>query len=233
MGATANAFPPAFRVLAPEHWQGCGTVRLARGLLGKYLVRTLAGGATLARMITEVEAYDGERDRACHARAGRTGRTEVMYRRGGCWYVYLCYGVHEMLNLVTGPEGWPAAVLIRGVEGAAGPGRVTRALGIGRGLNGALAEPASGLHVVDRGIRVPRAWVQAGPRVGVAYAGPGWAAKPWRFAIAPERIGEVGRGVGAPAEAEVGGGGGAHAATLRALEPGRAAERPGAGSRPW
>ena len=162
-------------------------MRQARGLLGKFLVRT-ADGATVARMITEVEAYDGERDRACHARAGRTARTEVMYRAGGCWYVYLCYGVHEMLNLVTGPADWPAAVLIRGIEGAAGPGRVTRALGIDRRLNGAPALPAGGLHVEDRGIRVPRSWVRVAPRVGVAYAGPVWAAKPWRFAIAPERV---------------------------------------------
>lgn len=162
-------------------------MRLARGLLGKYLVRT-QGDLTTARLITEVEAYDGERDRACHARAGRTARTEVMYRPGGCWYVYLCYGVHEMLNLVTGPEGWPAAVLIRGLEGTPGPGRVTRALGIDRRLNGAPAEPASGLHLEDRGVRVPRAWVRATPRIGVAFAGPVWAAKPWRFVIAPERV---------------------------------------------
>ena len=80
-------------------------------------------------MITEVEAYDGERDRTCHARFGRTPRSEVLYGAGGVWYVYLCYGVHEMLNLVVGPAGWPAAVLIRGVDGITGPGRLTRALG--------------------------------------------------------------------------------------------------------
>ena len=162
-------------------------MRLARELLGKFLVRTRDGVAE-ARMITEVEAYDGERDRACHARAGRTARTATMYRAGGCWYVYLCYGVHEMLNLVTGPEDWPAAVLIRGVAGASGPGRVTRTLGIDRRLNGAAVAPASGLHIEDRGVRVPRKWVRATPRVGVAFAGPVWAAKPWRFVIDPEWI---------------------------------------------
>lgn len=186
------AFPRSTGVLPAELWRWRGTVRLARGLLGRYLVRTSDGVAT-ARMITEVEAYDGERDRACHARAGRTARTEVMYRPGGCWYVYLCYGVHEMLNLVTGPEGWPAAVLIRGLEGAPGPGRVTRMLGIDRRLNGAPALPASGLHLEDRGVRVPKSWVQATPRIGVAFAGPVWAAKPWRFVIAPERVAEVAR----------------------------------------
>ena len=188
--AAANAFPSPGRVLPPEHWRGRGTVAHARGLLGKFLVRTRAGCAE-AWMITEVEAYDGERDRACHARAGRTPRTATMYRPGGCWYVYLCYGVHEMLNLVTGPEDWPAAVLIRGVSGASGPGRVTRALGIDRRLNGAAVAPASGLHVEDRGVRVARKWVRATPRVGVAFAGPIWAAKPWRFVIAAERVAEL------------------------------------------
>ena len=114
-----------------------------------------------------------------------------MYRAGGCWYVYLCYGVHEMLNLVTGPEHWPAAVLIRGVAGAAGPGRLTRALGIDRRLDGSAVAPASGLHLEDRGVRVPRGWVRATPRVGVAFAGPVWAAKPWRFLIEPARVAEL------------------------------------------
>jgi DNA-3-methyladenine glycosylase len=159
-------------------------------LLGKFLVRTGGEG----RMITEVEAYDGERDRACHARVGRTGRTEVMYAAGGVWYVYLCYGVHEMLNLVVGPRGWPAAVLIRGVAGCPGPGRVTRALGVGRRFNGAAAAPAVGLWLEDRGVRVPRRLVRATPRVGVAYAGPDWAGKPWRFTFDPAAL------PGSPAE---------------------------------
>jgi len=192
VGSSANAFPPVAKVLPPEHWRKRGTVRLARGLLGKFLVRTVDGTST-ARMITEVEAYDGERDLACHARVGRTARTEVMYRPGGCWYVYLCYGVHEMLNLVTGPEGWPAAVLIRGVAGVPGPGRVTRSLGIDRRLNGAALASASGLYVEDRGLRVPGSWVQATPRVGVDFAGPIWAAKRWRFVIAPEWVAELAR----------------------------------------
>ena len=190
MGPAANAFPPPRLVLPPEHWRARATVRLARELLGKFLVRTRDGVAE-ARLITEVEAYDGERDLACHARAGRTARTATMYRDGGCWYVFLCYGVHEMLNLVTGPADWPAAVLIRGVAGAAGPGRLTRALGIDRRLDGAAALPASGLHVEDRGLRVPRTWVRATPRVGVDFAGPVWAAKPWRFLIDRERVPEL------------------------------------------
>jgi DNA-3-methyladenine glycosylase len=190
MSSAANAFPASGVVLPPERWRHRGTVRLARGLLGKFLVRTRDGAAE-SRMITEVEAYDGERDLACHARAGRTARTATMYRAGGCWYVYLCYGVHEMLNLVTGPENWPAAVLIRGVASLDGPGRLTRALGIDRRLDGTAATPASGLHLEDRGVRVPRDWVLATPRVGVAFAGPVWAAKPWRFLIEPARVAEL------------------------------------------
>jgi DNA-3-methyladenine glycosylase len=110
-----------------------------------------------------------------------------MYAPGGVWYVYLCYGVHEMLNLVVGPEGWPAAVLVRGVEGAVGPGRLTKALGIGRALNATDATSDAGeLWIEDRGGRVPRTAVIAGPRVGVDYAGPVWAAKPWRFQLKPQ-----------------------------------------------
>jgi DNA-3-methyladenine glycosylase len=173
--------------ILPETWRMRGTLRQARRLLGAYLVRTDESGPR-ARMITEVEAYDGERDLACHARFGRTARSEKIYAAGGIWYVYLCYGMHEMLNLVVGPEDWPAAVLIRGVEGIAGPGRVTKALGIGRALNGRPAQPSSGLHLEDRGVRVPERLVRRTPRIGVDYAGPVWSAKPWRFTFDPSAL---------------------------------------------
>ncbi len=177
------------RIIKAKELQAKKTVALARWLIGKHLVRRHADGRIEARAITETEAYDGERDLACHARVGRTGRTDVMYAAGGVWYVYLCYGVHEMLNLVVGPEDWPAAVLIRGVEGASGPGRLTKALGIGRVLNRAAAtDPEAGLWLEDRGDRAPRGSIRATPRIGVDYAGPVWAAKPWRFVRAgPER----------------------------------------------
>jgi len=171
-------------IIRPVRWQRRATLAHARDLLGKFLVRSGDAG----KMITEVEAYDGERDRACHARVGRTGRTAVMYAAGGVWYVYLCYGVHEMLNLVVGPRGWPAAVLVRGVAGCAGPGRVTRALRINRRFNSAVADPGSGLWIEDRGVRVPRRLVRATARVGVAYAGPVWAGKPWRFTFDPAAL---------------------------------------------
>lgn len=159
------------------------TVALARWLLGKHLVRRTPDGREEARMIVETEAYHGESDRACHARFGRTPRTEVMYRGGGVWYVYLCYGVHEMLNLVVGPPDWPAAILIRGVDGAIGPGRVTKALAVDRTLNATAADRSSGLWIEDRGVRMPRSRVEAGPRVGIDYAGPVWSAKRWRFRL--------------------------------------------------
>jgi DNA-3-methyladenine glycosylase len=140
-------------------------------------------------MIVEVEAYHGESDLACHARAGRTKRTQVMYGPGGFWYVYLCYGIHEMLNLVVGPADFPAAILIRGVEGAVGPGRVTKALGIDRRLNATSATSGeSGLWLEDRGVRVPRRIVQVTPRIGVDYAGPIWSMKHWRFAFDPKAL---------------------------------------------
>lgn len=164
------------------------TVVLARSLLGKVLVRTTDDGSIKRHVITETEAYHSELDLACHASKGRTARTDVLYRAAGIWYVYLCYGIHEMLNLVVGPDGFPAAILIRGVHDATGPGRLTKALGIGRALNGKPAEPASGLWLEDDGIRLSREMVLAIPRVGVDYAGEIWAAKPWRFVVTKEGL---------------------------------------------
>jgi DNA-3-methyladenine glycosylase len=165
------------------------TVALARWLLGKHLVRRFSDGRLDARMIVETEAYHGEEDQACHARAGRTARTDVLYGPGGVWYVYLCYGIHEMLNLVVGPENWPAAILIRGVEGAVGPGRVTKTLAIDRKLNRAPAtSEAHGLWLEDRGVRIPRRLVSVTPRIGVDYAGPIWSAKQWRFTFDPKAL---------------------------------------------
>ena len=166
--------------------QSENTVALARWLLGKVLATTGPEGVVRRVRIREVEAYHGEDDIACHANKGRTPRTDVMYAAGGLWYVYLCYGIHEMLNLVTGPAGQPSAILIRGVEGIEGPGRVTRALGINRRFNGRPAEPATGLWLEDDGHVVPPDSIIATPRIGVAYAGPVWATKPWRFFYTPD-----------------------------------------------
>ncbi len=169
-------------------WTGQDTVAIAQGLLGATLVRRMSDGSLRRLRITETEAYHGPEDRASHASKGRTARTEVMFGPAGCWYVYLCYGVHEMLNLVTGPRDWPAAVLIRGVEGLSGPGRLTRALEVTRALNGRPADAAADaektcglwIELAEPGT-VDGGEIVAGPRVGVDYAGPEWAAKPWRF----------------------------------------------------
>src|SRR5258708_2324394 len=179
------------QLIKPDFVQTTKTVALARSLLGKFLVRRMPDGRLDGRMITETGVYVGEKDLAAHSSKGRTLRTEVMYRSGGVWYVYLCYGIHEMLNLVTGPEGSPTAILIRGVDGAIGPGRLTKTLSIDRALNAASAlDPSSGLLLEDRGVHIPRKLVHQGPRVGVSYAVPIWAPKPWRFWFFPERLKE-------------------------------------------
>jgi DNA-3-methyladenine glycosylase len=174
-------------VVEAKAWQDHDTVTLARALLGHRLVRRAPDGTRRSVRITETEAYHGPEDRACHASKGRTARTEVLFGEPGRWYVYLCYGLHEMLNLVTGPVGWPAAILIRGVEGVSGPGRVTRALGVGRSLHNTSAADATGgaLWLEAPDLPVLPHEVLAGPRVGVDYAGPEWAARPWRFRWMP------------------------------------------------
>lgn len=177
------------RVLKAKSLQTRKTVALARSLLGKLLVRRRADGTVTRHRLTEVEAYNGERDRACHASKGRTKRTAVMYQPGGVWYVYLCYGVHEMLNLVTGPANYPAAILIRGVADIAGPGRLTKRLQIDRRQNGVPVARKSGLWLEDDGFVVTRHMIKAGPRIGVDYAGPVWAEKRWRFYFAADVIG--------------------------------------------
>lgn len=161
------------------------TLRVARGLLGKRLVRR-AGGASLHGRIVEVEAYVGPEDRASHASRGRTLRTEVMFGVAGVAYVYLVYGMHHCFNIVTEQEGYPAAVLVRAVEHGTGlvdgPGRVCRLFQIDRSLNGTDLTRGRQLWVEDRGDVVGAHEIAELPRIGVDYAG-GWAAKPWRFRL--------------------------------------------------
>ena len=154
-------------------------VIIAEELLGKFLVGN-RGAESAARRIIDVEVYDGPEDLASHASRGRTPRTEVMFRKGGVWYVYLVYGMHQLLNIVTGTEGYPTAILIRAVEGAEGPGRVGKLFGVEKTLYGAPATRKSGLWIEDRGTAVPKDSITHLPRVGVAYAG-AWAQKPLRF----------------------------------------------------
>jgi len=158
------------------------TVALARSLIGKYLVMD-TGEENRAFIITEAEAYDGPEDLACHASKGRTKRTETLFGPPGHWNVYLCYGVHEMLNLVTGPVDYPAAILIRGLDEVSGPGRLTKRLGINRRFNTQRASEKTGLWLEDRGIRLGDSDIEATPRIGVDYAGDDWANRPYRFIL--------------------------------------------------
>lgn len=157
------------------------TRSISRDLLGKFLVRK-KGRRTVSAMIIEVEAYDGPYDKASHASRGRTARTSVMFGPPGYWYVYLVYGMHYCLNIVTGPKDYPAAVLIRGVENISGPGRVCRYFGIDRRFSGKKANRAAAPWIEDRGVRIPKSAIGRGKRIGVEYAGR-WKDKPWRFYI--------------------------------------------------
>lgn len=162
------------------------TVRVARELLGCFLVRKYRGKILRAR-ITETEAYRGEYDLACHASRGRTGRTEIMYGQAGHAYIYLVYGMHQMINVVTEKKDFPSAVLIRavGLEGKKpalnGPGKVTKFFHIDKTLNG---------HDLTHGEKL---WLECpknkgklkiirSPRIGVDYAGHCKAWK-WNFRV--------------------------------------------------
>jgi DNA-3-methyladenine glycosylase len=156
-------------------------ITVARALIGCALVHRKRAG-----MIVETEAYVGPEDAASHARFGPTARTSVMFGPGGVSYVYLCYGIHQMFNIVTGEAGQGEAVLIRAVAPLAGlpedpaigrgPGKVTTALRLDRKHD--RRDLARGALYVAAHATPPA--IAAGPRIGVAYAG-AWAAKPWRF----------------------------------------------------
>ena len=152
---------------------------VARDLVGKILVHRVDGVEHRLR-ITETEAYCGEADTACHAHKGRTKRTEVMYREAGTIYIYLCYGVHWMLNIVTGEAEQPEAVLIRACEGTHnGPGKLTKALGITGQLNRA-SILGDELWIEDDGLSPT---LRALPRVGIGYASEEDQARLWRFQL--------------------------------------------------
>jgi DNA-3-methyladenine glycosylase len=155
---------------------------VAKELLGKFLVRNI-GRKEIASMITETEAYVGPHDLASHAAKGLTERTKIMFGHPGHFYVYLIYGMYLMLNIVAREKGYPAAVLIRGLAEATGPGKAGKFLKITKGLNGKPAEKRTGLWIEDRGIRVPKNRIKKTPRIGVDYAGPVWSKKKLRFLI--------------------------------------------------
>ncbi len=221
------------------------TLVVAQDLLGKFLVRK-RNGKVITAMITEVEAYDGPKDKASHARHGLTARNTPMFGPAGHWYVYFTYGMHWMLNVVTGAKGYPAAVLIRGValvnkdgeprpagrvavliRGVTsplglgesrpmigrkgikgkpfvppslgrnenrfssrsslvvinGPGRVTKKLGVNGSFINETVSVKTCLWIEDRGVLVDKKLIKKTPRIGIAYAGPLWAKKKYRFTI--------------------------------------------------
>ena len=153
-------------------------LEVAPDLLGKVLVRRFENGKLFTSRITEVEAYRGVEDKACHASKGRTSRTEIMYHTGGSVYVYLIYGIYWMLNFVTGDRNEPQAVLIRGLGAITGPGRITRRLEIGSDFYGENLAGSERLWVENSGQQVR---VQTGPRIGIDYAGEPWKTLPWRY----------------------------------------------------
>ncbi|HBS48360.1 TPA: 3-methyladenine DNA glycosylase [Candidatus Dependentiae bacterium] len=156
-------------------------LEVAPKLLGKLLVRKIEN-QTISLMITEVEAYDGPLDLASHGRFGKTKRNEVMFGPAGYFYVYLIYGMYQMLNIVTGPKDYPAAILIRGVKNIKGPGRLTKQLKIDKSFNGLIANKTSNLWFEDNEIQISQNEIIATPRIGVEYAKE-WAQKEYRFLL--------------------------------------------------
>ena len=155
---------------------------VARDLLGKYLVRKEGKNIT-AVQITEVEAYDGPHDMASHAYRGKTARNEIMFGKAGYFYIYLVYGMHWMLNVVTGESGYPAAILIRGIHKINGPARLTKFLHINKSHNGKAAKKKNGLWFEDRGEIINGKRIIKTSRIGVNYAGPIWSKKLYRFVL--------------------------------------------------
>ena len=173
--------------LPRKRFQG-GTVTLARELIGCQLCRRMPDGSVRRLVITETEAYDGPEDLACHAHTNRkTKRNAVMFERGGICYVYLCYGIHWLLNLVTGPPDYPAAVLIRGAGSFNGPGKLTKGLAIDGANNRQPLTRKAGLWIEEPAEPLPpKIAVRATPRIGIDYAGPYWSQVPYRFLLAPD-----------------------------------------------
>ncbi|MBN1820711.1 MAG: DNA-3-methyladenine glycosylase [Prolixibacteraceae bacterium] len=153
-------------------------LEVAPEILGKYLVRKYTDGSVEKFFITEVEAYNGILDKACHASKGRTARTDIMFQEGGRIYVYLIYGMYWMLNFVTGTEGDASAVLIRGLKGISGPGRVGKKLLLDQTFYGEDLSVSERIWIEESNIKVR---YKTTPRIGISYAGEPWVSKPWRY----------------------------------------------------
>jgi DNA-3-methyladenine glycosylase len=187
--------------LTEQYYLGNDVVAISKNLLGKYLF-TCIDGVTTGGYIIETEAYNGIIDKASHSYGNRiTPRTKTMFMQGGIAYVYLCYGIHEMFNIVTSVEGQPHAILIRAVHPTdgleamqvrrnmpvlkptitSGPGSVAKALGISRNIN-AISLQSDTLWIEDRGLNFTDEQITSGPRIGVSYAAED-ALLPYRFYV--------------------------------------------------
>lgn len=191
--------------ILPEFYESNDVVFLSRMLLGKYLFTQIDGQLTGGRIV-ETEAYRGPEDRGSHAYNNRyTPRTQVMFSQGGVSYVYLCYGIHYLFNIISGDEGNPHAILVRGIEPVtgietmlvrrnmtglapritAGPGAVAQALGLNKTHN-ALSLQGQTVWLEDRGELDAMETIITGPRVGMNFEGP-WHSIHWRFSLKGNR----------------------------------------------
>lgn len=150
---------------------------LAQDLLGKFLCRNI-DGKTIKLRITETECYNGKNDSASHAHRKKTLRNKIMFKQGGCLYIYLCYGIHYLLNIVTGERNAPQGVLIRGVENFKGPGILTKALKIDKSFNGVNLATSKEIWLEDDGFKYE---FKTAKRVGINYAKEEDQEKLWRF----------------------------------------------------
>lgn len=166
--------------LNKDYFRSNNALILAEDLLGKTIVRDFGNGDVLGLKITETEAYLGMEDRGNHASKGRTPRTEIMFAEGGVIYAYLIYGIHWLLNIVTGPADNPEAVLIRSVEGTTGPGRVGKLIELNRSFYGEDLETSGRLWIENT---ASSGKIITSPRIGIDYAGEIWKNKPWRFEL--------------------------------------------------
>ena len=191
---------PSYATISRSFFEN-NTITVARALLGAILIREEAG-TKIKGIISETEAYRGEEDLACHARSGRTNRTAVMYGPPGHLYVYFTYGMHWLLNVVTEPLNFPAAVLIRAIiptgglglikerrqdrpqdQWTDGPGKLCQALNINGKINSQdLFSPTSPIQILP-GEPIPDSCVTIGPRVGLNNVPEPWKSIPWRFLI--------------------------------------------------
>lgn len=155
---------------------------VAPELVGKVLVRRLPDGTLLRERIAETEAYRGTEDLGCHAAKGRTPRNELLWRESGTIYVYLCYGIHHLMNVITGEAEQPQGVLFRAGVTHDGPGKLTKYLQVDKSFNGGSFLTNTAIWLEDDGF-VCR--TRTAPRVGIDYAGDEWKQMPWRWILVP------------------------------------------------